>query len=319
MTDSTDERPIFVVGCDRSGTTLLRLMLTCHPAICIPPESTFLLKLKPRWAKRGFRSAVDVDHVCEELFSCDEKFLEWNVDRSELTSRLNQMLPFSFSQFVAAVYDAYLQAEDGTAIFWGDKNPSYVRHVGELTDLFPHGRFVHVVRDGRAVYNSFLSSNRKMPNPVFPEDPFVAAHYWMSALQATAPFRSESNFYELRYEDLVSDPETELASVCEFLCLDFDPKMIDFHHANASDQLVPQHRLAWHGATLRPVDASKIGAWRSEMNHRAAIRFELVAGSVMARYGYEPDWSVSRLRMTNMAYSLAKKALIGARGTKTCR
>ncbi|MBN1953992.1 MAG: sulfotransferase [Anaerolineae bacterium] len=215
-----------------------------------------------------------------------KKFAEWKIERQALRSSLAQQLPLDYASFVDAVYRAYGRQNDPSATRWGDKNPPYAMNLDLLWRLFPDAFVVHIIRDGRAVLNSFRTANQKAGQAIWPESPGAAARFWVRRIDATARHRHHHRYCELFYERLVAAPAAELRRLCDFLQLPYDPAMLEFAQANRREGLVPQHRLAWHDATLQPVQVSNAEKWRQELDPAAARRFELFAGHHLLRYGY---------------------------------
>ncbi len=292
-------RPIFVVGSDRSGTTLLRLMLTCHPDVAIPPESLFALDLYPAWGNVRLKDAEQIQSLCDELYA-DETFREWRVARANLEKTIMGHLPLSYAEFVDLVYLTYAHQHQPTAVRWGDKNPRYAMHLPWVWHLFPDARVIHIIRDGRAVFSSFREANRKAGMTIWPETVSAAARSWTIRLTTAWQHRTNPNYAEVFYENLVQAPETELRQLCAFLDLEYNPGMLDFAEMNRKEQLVPRHRLAWHSATLRPVQDSKVAAWQDALSASDVARFELMAGHHLVRCGYPIRASrLGRFRIVN--------------------
>jgi len=282
--------PFFIVGCGRSGTTLLRLMLTAHPNLSVPPEGDFLLGLDgqfddptdPTWASR----------FVDAFFSI-EKCREWGLEPATLSEGIASLAPTSWPELAAVPYWAYLVTHDPEANRWGDKNPGYVSHVPRLLQLYPRARVIHLVRDGRDVAQSWLSVH------FGPRSLEQAARRWASAVAVgnrIARLHPRS-VVEVHYEALVADPEGELRRICTFLGEDFDPAMLGYDRLNRERGLVPAHRLAWHANTLGPPDPSRIGRGRAALSVEDAALFDRLAGPVLEANGYRrsgPDGPPSR-------------------------
>lgn len=305
--NSTDQRgseksPIFVVGCSRSGTTLLRLMLTCHPDVSIPPESPFITKLYPKWGHIRIQTVEETRQLCDDLFSSDNKFRDWGLSPREILENLEAIRPYDFREFVDAVYCLYLKRMKKNTAQWGDKNPRHTNHIGLLMKVFPKAKFIHIIRDGRAVLNSFINANRKH-GKIYPDTPYEAAQYWRNTLRVAYTFRKVPSYFEIHYEKLVGDPGKELLRLCRFLGIRYLPReMLSYPSVNANLQLVPKDRLSWHEATLRPVDISKVSKWSSQLRRSHAVYFELCAGWELDKYGYDVILPFSRLRFLNHAF-----------------
>ena len=277
--------PIFVVGSDRSGTTLLRLMLTCHPSVAIPPESRFALELHRVWGSVQLERAEQVQVLCDDLYA-NIRFREWQIEREILEQAISSRLPLGFAEFVALVYMTYAGQHQAGATHWGDKNPAYAMHLPWLWRVFPDARVIHIIRDGRAVFNSFLDANRKAGRRLWPETVSAAARSWTVRVTEAMKHQTSPNYADLRYENLVQSPEAELRQICDFLNLVYDPIMLDFAEANLREELVPSHRIAWHDATLKPVQDLRIAAWQQTLTSSEIARFELMAGKQLLRCGY---------------------------------
>jgi hypothetical protein len=106
---------------------------------------------------------------------------------------------------------------------------------------------------------------------------------------------------ELRYEDLVADPEPELRAVCAFVELDFDPSMLR-HDEGAGERLAElgdlgaagkrqardaQERAAAHARARQPATTARTGAWRTEMSPDDEREFEAAAGELLRDLGYD--------------------------------
>jgi len=306
--------PVFLVGCSRSGTTLLRLMLTCHPDICIPPESTFLVRLHGRWGASGIAGPEAVRAICEDLVACDKKIADWGLDVNALAEALASQTPISYRQFVEAVYRQYCALTDPRAARWGDKNPEYVRNIDLVRSVFPEARFIHILRDGRAVYNSFISANAKHGR-VYPEHPADAAAHWRMSVRAGTRHRGQRYYHEVRYESLITDPETVLRGICRFLGIqEAIDAMMAYPAENQARELVPAQRLAWHSATLRAPDSARGESWRRELGAWRAGVFELCAGADLRALGYATRIPLSSLATVNRVASRLSRRFVQASG-----
>ena len=120
------ESPIFVIGSPRSGTTLLRLMLTCHRNIVIPPECGFaawLAKQFTDWNPQTLEQCLP--RFVSELFQC-RKIETWNLDKERLHAFLKSHQPDCYASAVSLVYHFYAHSTNQPCRRWGDKNNFYV-------------------------------------------------------------------------------------------------------------------------------------------------------------------------------------------------
>jgi sulfotransferase family protein len=302
---------VFVVGCGRSGTTLLRLMLDAHPDLAIPPESHFLSRFGhavDRYRAPG--GGVDPERLAGDILRT-KNFAAWGVPEYDVRSRVRSLSsPASFADVIDAVYTAY--AEPRGASRWGDKTPRYVMDIPLFDRLIPGSRFVHIVRDGRDVAMS-LRSVRFGPN-----DPMGAAGFWARRVRAgrrDGGRLGAGRYAETRYEALIADPERELRAICGVLDLPWDRAMLDYHRG--VDAALPEDRRPQHRHEDRPPTAG-LRDWRTQMPPAEVAAFEAVAGDLLDELGYErgapPPGPGLRVKAAwHVASGRVKRRLWGAR------
>jgi hypothetical protein len=266
----------FVVGCRRSGTTLLRAMLHSHPLIAVPPESRFLVALAPD-VTRPWEPA----HLVEELLDHDG-FGRWQLRRPVLQASFRDDPPRTYTDAMRRLYALWAEGRGGNGkARYADKTPDHVLRIGAVTALFPDARVVHVVRDGRDVAASFLELG-------WVDSIEKAALHWrhrvLTGHQAGALLPS-SRYHEVRYEDLVERPEPTLRGLCAALGLTFDPAML--RHERAAAALLRSEAFPHHNRYVTRPLRRGLRDWRRDLPPAAVDRFEALAGDALALLGYE--------------------------------
>jgi Sulfotransferase family len=189
-----------------------------------------------------------------------------------------------------------LYAEREGKTRYGDKTPGYVREMPRIERVLPEARFVHIIRDGRDVALSHLRMNWG------PSTYAESAKLWRNRIRrARRNARSVSHYTEVRFEDLVADTEGVLRRICDFIELDFDPVMLDYHE-RASERLAekarelprknrpPQPaeaRLESHRLAREPPRSDRVGMWRERMSEEELAEYEAEAGEMLVKLGYE--------------------------------
>lgn len=281
---ATHERPIFVIGPPRSGTTLLRLMLTSHPLVCIPPESLFYVRLRREYSGKGTMPGRLSDFV-ESLYR-EERFRTWRVERAALVDAYEASPPLTYAAAVTAVYRAYAAHMSPAAQIWGDKNPAHLYHLQAILTDFPRARAILILRDPRAVYHSLSAAEVRRTWQGMRSPLLTTCKNWRQAARVVRTYQEDPRFLTLHYERLVAAPERELRHLCAWLDLDFDAAMLRFHEENARKELVPRRELSWHARTLEPVTAARANAWRDRLSVADIEALELFLGRELSRLGY---------------------------------
>ncbi|MGH2727706.1 MAG: sulfotransferase family protein [Actinomycetota bacterium] len=268
--------PIFVVGCARSGTTMLRAMLDAHRELAIPPESHFIPAMWRVRRRYGHPGPVDASRMASDVVSTF-RFGEWGIPADAVRRRVDTLERPSFADAIDAVFLAYA-GEHGKSR-WGDKTPNYALDLALLADLFPDARFVHLVRDGRNVALSLLQMPW-WPNTL-PEAAQVWSH-WTRKARSDGRALGPERYLEVRYEDLVDDPGASLRSVCAFAGLPYREEMLAYPESANGNGTPDYHRNAQRPPTRGLRD------WTRDMSQEDVALFEALAGEQIRAMGYSP-------------------------------
>lgn len=273
--------PVFVVGAMRSGTTLMRLMLSRHSALAIPPESHFLAKMVKRFAPDEPLAGATLDEALGLVTSNVEWRRDWHGNADELTAAAAARAPLTLPELIDLVFRQ--QVEPTGKPRWGDKTPAYLFQVDRLHACFPDARFVAMVRDPRDVYLSIA------PKDWVGESTWQVGQYLLRCDRLVDRFAREHAecFLVVRYEDVVADTEATLRAVCTFLDLHFEPAMLAFY-SDALDQVQPWELAeGTHQKLLRPIDPDDMERWRHEGSRAAMREIEAVTHEAIERFGFE--------------------------------
>lgn len=276
----TSDRPIFVVGCPRSGTTMLQLMLHAHPRIAIPPETRFLLAAYQR--RRNFGDLRDPDRrrALAEWITGREatRFVDLGLDPARVTAEIVAGPP-TLGSALGIIFRAYAGRFGKPR--WGDKRPAYVNNLDIVLRLFPDAQIVNIVRDGR----DCVASLKEMP--WHKADIYHSISAWAQAVDHARRARRRlgpESFYHLRYESLVHDPAGELAALCEFLGEEYDGAMT--RPADVAPIAVPLQKT-WHARTHADVNEERVGSWARRLAPWELALCETVLGDRLRAEGYE--------------------------------
>ena len=272
----SSDRPVFVVGCPRSGTTLLSLMIHAHPRLAMPPETRFLTRL---WRKRATFGDLTTRKQRRRLArACTRgsRLAHLGLDR-KTTRRAIRAAPPTLGSAFGTVFAEFARTQGKAR--WGDKRPLYYQEVDVLLRLFPDAQIVHCVRDPRAT----VASLKRMP--WWPYDSIGAMATWSHAewcLRRNLRRLPADVYHVVRYESLVADPARQLSDLCDFLDEEFDDAMLEPARVR---HLVPDSKT-WHANLGSDVSTARVDAWRSQLEPWEIGLIELVLRRKMARWGY---------------------------------
>lgn len=248
--------PFFLVGSERSGTTLLRLMLSHHPAIECAPEFEFLIEpltSGPDWP--------DADAYADWL----------ETSRIFLPHGLRVDRGLAYPDLARGFLEQY-GARSGKPVLGATCH----KHFDRLLRLWPEARFVHLLRDGRDVARSCIAMG-------WAGNVWTGAQRWIDAetlwSELARAIPAERRL-DVRYEDLVSDPEAVLGRVCRFLGREFDAGMLDYPESS----------------TYGRPDPSLAERWRRDLSSGELALLEARIGPLLRERGY-PESGVPPARV----------------------
>ncbi|MBI2943869.1 MAG: sulfotransferase [Candidatus Wallbacteria bacterium] len=271
--------PVFIIGTERSGSNLLRLMLDAHSSFAIPHPPHFMRYLAPLAASYGDLSDSENRRrlTTDALLLLRAHIHPWEHP-IDLETVVAEASPSVFG-VVAAIQEQY--REQAGARRWGCKSTFTVHYVDDVVAEYPDARFLWLVRDPRDV----AASAKRAVFCRF--HPLLTARLWVEEQERAAAALERygaAQVHLLRYEELVAAPRHRLEQVCAFLGEPFEEAMLQHHVTPAA------HRLArlsesWANAD-RPVNEESVGRHTRALTDRERRLVEQTAGPMMQRLGY---------------------------------
>lgn len=273
--------PVFIVGSARSGTTLMRAILTVHPVLHIPPETVCFSAIRKfrRYRRLPWSDALRIVLTAFEYHRTFARFLDRPL--TPLYQELVEVPPRdrSLALVLHRLYMFHVSLTKPEATRWGDKTPWNTFAIGPIDAVFPDARFVHMVRDGRDVVASLLAMGRY-------SDASDAARRWVASIRAARRFgaRHPDRYLEVRYEDLVTENAREVARACAFLDLPLDERMLRHHEVHSVVGDVED--IAHMAGARRAVHAKSIGKWKTTLTADQARATERILRPLLTELGY---------------------------------
>ncbi len=213
-------RPVFISGCDCSGTIILGDMLGNTQWTVTTPESQFIHDMVIQLQMGNFQST----QAAAIWLTKNVKFIAWDLllDQNQLAKLIDLQNPSHAINNLVAAYALQTHSEKDKADVWIDHTNDSFKHHSVLKRLFPEARFIHVVRDGRAVCASIK------PLTWGPNNAFQASRYWAERMEQalSVEVAEGDNCLRIHFEDLVNNPSVTLAEVCKFIDIPFSPTML---------------------------------------------------------------------------------------------
>jgi hypothetical protein len=271
--------PVFVIGSPRSGTSVLTWALAHSGEFWTSEETEFM---------HGLFGEGQPTKVYKDLCSRPRTFItRHGIDHKEFYAALGLGINALVSRRSAGKR-------------WIDQSPGYTTMAWLLADMFPGARFLHVLRDGRAVVNSMLHFFDRISPDADPETLPAWAKGFQSAVETWKDYvefalsfceRNPERCLTVRNEDLVEETAREFSRIYEFLGAKFNAYPIEFFKSSRVNSSFGP--LVW-GSGERTEDrgrsiqrATAIDAWRDWTPQQRKV-FTKIAGDLIERLGY-PD------------------------------
>lgn len=226
---------VFVVGCPRSGTTLVQSLLAAHDALVSFPETHFFNYC----AHDGLVDRL-ADFRHRELRTEMRAYFE-RLDRPEWARAFGRWYPFrrKYAHLLVEAFDAV--ADERSAEGWLEKTPSHLEHIETIESVVPGVKFVHVVRSGADTVASLHAVTHEFPeewNGARSVDRCIDR--WLDSVAITERHLAKPNHTSIQYEELARSPEEGVRKLCSFVGIDFDPDALD-RHRRAADRVVDEN------------------------------------------------------------------------------
>lgn len=268
---------VFLSGNQRSGKTLLQLILASHPEITISPGTNVIAKVLFEMPRAQPLSEANLLRF-RQVLQKDRKFKAWRIDHRAYQAHVAQYREVTTAQIVEDVMRFFRDETKPGARYIGNKKGCYCKDGDLVKRVFPRAKLVFMLRDPRGAVSSMLETQ--------PEHDLTSASlmWWMKArrireLSAAMP----SDVFVCRYESLVSDPEGMARDLCGFLGVPYAPEMLARYRTND----VIRHRTdTTHHETYEAITTSMIEEWKEKLRPEQVAAIEGLIGSELERSGY---------------------------------
>lgn len=272
--------PIFILGTERSGTNLLRLILNSHPSIAIPHPPHIMknfYKLAP------FYSDLSKDINFKRLIQDVVKTVQlhpypWGIkiDKDEIFREAKDR---NLISIYFAIYNQYLESAHKKR--WGCKSTFMLYHVALIRRYYPCAKFIYMVRDGRDVAASAKKAIFNRYNVYFTARLWKKEQrigiYWLNKL-------SKNDIFLIKYENLLNKPEEEIKSLCCFLNEPYQEGMLNFFNTEEA-QKSGSLSAAWKN-TSRPIIKDNCEKFKRELRKDEVSLFESIAAPELDYFSY---------------------------------
>jgi len=274
--------PLFMIGTQRSGSNLLRLMMNQLNEIASPHPPHILERMTPLLNKYGDLSEGNnfellVNDVCRLVETNPVEWMDMELNRDDIYSRCRNK---SLMAVYGAIYDIY--AELKGADTWCCKSLANINYINEIEEYYSDARYIYLYRDGRDVALSFQKA------VVGEKHIYNIAKDWTDSQEIAINLGkkiSSDRFFAISYEQLTSDAENSAKALCNFLNVEFSESMFEFHKTDEAKNAASSSKL-WQNVT-QPVISNNTNKFLDSMPVEDLEIFESVSGHILDELGFE--------------------------------
>ncbi|HNQ12122.1 MAG TPA: sulfotransferase [Bacteroidia bacterium] len=290
-----EKKKIFVLGNSRSGTTMMGRMLNKHSEVFTFGELHFF---GPMWSKQTSEkklSEVDAELLAEKLLARQRQgFLIFKLNGAEKQEAKEIVASIPANERTAIeVYKKFLEFETQrhSKTHSCEQTPPNIFYINEIIDHVPNAYVINMVRDSRDV---LLSQKRKWKRkflgagkiPLMESlraylnyHPITISKLWNSAVQTGRRFETHPKVKNVKFEDVINDPEKTLRDICSFLKLEYQSQMIQVPRVGSSSSFDESSQIG--------TSKSVLGQWQKGGLNKAEIEIcERECKSNLQHFGY---------------------------------
>lgn len=273
---------IFMVGEQRSGSNLLRLILNESSSIAAPHPPHILQRMMPLLPVYGDLNKGKafnrlIEDVCRLVELNPVPWDKVKLNRKDIAKRCNEK---SLIAIYGAVMDAYAESHKASA--WMCKSMQNIQWANEINVYFDNPKYIYLYRDPRDVTLSFTKA------VIGEKHPYFIAKQWNELQELCIEqmnWHGTESIFPISYEGLLENPERIVKDLCQFLDIDFSNNMLEFHTSKEAERSAKSSSL-WENLS-QPIKSNNSKKFMAELSTKEIEIIESIAGDVMDTLGYE--------------------------------
>lgn len=293
-------RVAFIGGCQRSGTTMLASMIGTNSQVLVVPEAQFICDT---YNEKNF-DKYDLMEKFNLILNNKYFKLQWGfnaVEENEIKMKISKIGTYrELVELIVYQYAKRVNKENYT--MWVTHDPYNITNAHILRRFFPDAKFIHIIRDGRAVALSFKNVD------FGPSTTYYSAKEWKK--QVNLAFTTQyliddkNNFINVKYEDIILKTKEELTKISEFLCINYENQML-----TGSGYVKPKVNNSIHKIVGKSPDLNRVSDWENKLTEKEIAIFEHYSNGLLKLLDYEVKYGYYKMNLFDKISTLGKRIL----------
>lgn len=308
----------FILGVERSGTSILNKKLNEYRQIHCLPEVNFLLFFLSTYKHLNKFTNDDINILFSqiELYASSHPWIGWSFNITEVKNKILQPLFLnsikSYEELCKVIFKEFnvVGADKKNASILIDKNPSYIFYINEINQYFKKSKFIFIVRDCRAVVLSHKESVVGNETP----DILHNSYKWKKNNETMYNFysRNKEKCLLISYEDFVLHNQSCLTKIEEFLGIDpnfehieFKEKQnIDFDIATVNKNFKKRF-IKKYSDLNKPINADRLNSWEQRLDYKEILCCDFVCFPYAEKFGYKTKQEISFTKKLSLRFTIS--------------
>ena len=285
-------QPVQIIGTQRSGSNMLRLMLNQFSQVTAPHPPHILQRFYPMLPVYGnLEYSSNMSHLIDDVCTLIElNPVPWHIqlNRNHIQNLCKKN---SLFEIFRVIYN--LKAEQEEATYWVCKSMTNVNYSAKLESFEQKPLYIHLIRDGRDVSCSLQKTI------VGDKHIYNLAEFWKREQQACINlqnFVGKNRIIQVKYESLIQTPEKEMNRISHFLGIQYTQDIFNFYKSNESIETAQAGKM-WNNLT-KPILNNNFNKYKKQLSKADITLFEHIAGDMLLKLNYNLDFPIERKALT---------------------
>lgn len=288
----------FIVSTSRTGSTLLSSMLNMHSNVLSISEEPFAYNLFPKYKNIRVWTDTIIEQYCYDFYLFSETYMQFQFGKKEELKKSLKLHQKRLTIYLAIklTYLNFFPLKDKnktTTIV--DKELKFHHVISDMATWYPNSKYIILLRDPR---DTVLINIKKQRKEKVDANLIRLAKEWnyvYKTLHNRLNNINKDRFIQIKYEDLVTDPENVLKKISSFIGIEYSNTMLNYSEnikkVSSQSHLLQEYISSYHSGLTQQVNTNKVGIWKTELSKNESDIIWSICKNTAIKNGYQKNSS----------------------------